>query len=244
MAFKSMKQYNEERYGGLFRLVNDGDSADVIFLYTSVNDVLVGDMHYIKSAEYSGYVHCAGRGCPVCGKGIRVQSKLFVPMYNLTDNEIQFWDRSIKFENQLNSDVFSKFPNPSEYVFRITRHGVPNDINTTYEIRVVGKNSQESYDQILNRFGVKMPDHYDTICKEFDVAKLSDLLAKPDNGDYSEDLPDYSVTPRAAATSAPAAPAADPMIPNVYESVPQDTMIPETEFAKEDADDDVDDVSF
>jgi len=241
MAFKSVKQYNEERYGGLFRLVNDNDSADVIFLYRGVEDVLVGDTHYIKSAEYSGYVHCTGRGCPACGKGIRVQTKLFVPVYNLTENEIQFWDRSVKFENQLSSDVFSKFPNPSEYVFRITRHGVAGDINTTYEITVIGKNSQESYDQILSRFGIKMPDHYDTICKEFDAAKLSDLLAKPDTSNYSDDLPDYSVTPRnISATST-----SSDMIPPVYEAVPQDTMLPPEDFAEgNDEGDDVDDVSF
>lgn len=244
MAFKSVKQYNEERYGGLFRLVNDGDSADVIFLYRNIDDVLIADTHYIKSAEYSGYVHCCGRGCPACGKNIRVQPKLFIPVYNLTENEIQFWDRSVKFENQLSADVFTNFPNPSEYVFKVIRHGVAGDINTTYEIQVIGRNSQESYDQILNKFGIKMPDHYETICKEFSASKLGELLAKPDVGNYGDDLPDYSVTPRAAAQQS------NP-VPPVYQPIPQDTMLPPDTvegaiIPRDDNDDgdDVDDVSF
>ena len=235
MAFKSMKKYNEERYGGLFRLPSDGDSADVIFLYRNIDDVLVADTHYIKSADYSGYVHCCGRGCPVCGKGLRVQSKLFIPVYNLTDNEIQFWDRNIRFEHQLSSDVFNKFPNPIDYVFKITRHGVANDVETTYEIQVVGKNSQESYDQILSRFNIKMPDHYETICKEYSSSELASMLAKPASDDYSSDLPDYSVKPRASASS---------MVPPVYEPVPQDTMLPADDVEEGSADEELEDVNF
>ena len=64
MAFKTAREYNEDRFGGLFLLRNDGDYADVIFLYRSLDDVLIADTHYIKSADYSGYVHCCGRGCP------------------------------------------------------------------------------------------------------------------------------------------------------------------------------------
>ena len=91
MAFKKVNDYNQEKFGGLFLLRNNGDYADVIFMYRSVDDVLVADTHYIKSADYSGYVHCQGRNCPACAKGIRVQTKLFIPMYNITDNELQFW---------------------------------------------------------------------------------------------------------------------------------------------------------
>lgn len=216
MAFKTINQYNEAKYGGLFRLVEDGDSAEVIFLYRDVNDVLIGDMHYIKSADYSGYVHCCGRGCPACERGIRVQSKLFIPVYNLTDNEIQFWDRDNTFERQLKADIFSKYPNPCDFVFRVTRHGEWRDRNTRYEIQAIGKNSQETYDQILAKFNVKMPDHYENIAKELDVATLSSMLANT-NSTYKpseSELPDYSVTPRASASS---------MVPPVYESIPTDT---------------------
>ena len=33
MAFKTAKTYNDERFGELFMLRNDGDYADVVILY-------------------------------------------------------------------------------------------------------------------------------------------------------------------------------------------------------------------
>lgn len=185
MAFKSMEQYNEERYGNFLTLSNDRDYADVIFLYQSKADVLMADVHYIKSAEYSGYAHCCGVGCPACayptkdGKGIRVDSKLFIPLYNITANRIQFWDRSTRFDVQLANDVFSKFPNPSEYVFRITRHGEAFSRDTRYEIQAVGKNTSMPYAKILADFNITLPDYYSTVVKELSIAEMSSMLSSP-----------------------------------------------------------------
>ena len=184
MGFKKMSEYNEERYGGFFMLRNNGDAADVIFLYQSKDDVLVADVHYIKSADYSGYTHCLGRNCPACGNKIRVQNKLFIPLYNITSGEIEFWDRSTRFENQLVTDVFDKFPNPSEYVFRITRNGAAGDVNTTYSIVAVGRNDMMSYHEILASKKVMLPDYYDTICKEMSQSEMINILS-PQNNSYS-----------------------------------------------------------
>lgn len=201
MAFKTVKSYNEEKFNGLFLLRNDGDYADVIFMYRNEDDALVADTHYVKSADYSGYVHCCGRGCPACGKGIRVQTKLFIPLFNIMDNEIQFWDRGIRFETQLKQDVFSKYPNPSDFVFRITRHGAAGDVNTTYEIVAIGKNTFKSYSQILVECNASFPEYYDNICKEWSSDKLHSVLSSTSDNGYSSssDMPSYQVTPRAAS---------------------------------------------
>lgn len=222
MAFKTAKSYNEERYGETFNLRNDGDFADVIFLYQSADDVLVADTHYIKSSEYSGYVHCCGKGCPACGKNIRVQTKLFIPLYNISEGKIQFWDRTMRFEPQLNHDVFANFPNPSEFVFRITRHGKPHDVNTTYAISVLSKNDVKSYSQILADFNTSMPAHYENICKDVTPSALNAMLtsnAEP-AASYDE-MPSYQVTPRAVVSAQPTyvpptidiQPAADAVVP-------------------------------
>ena len=207
MGFKSVKVYNEERYGGFFLLKNDGDYADVIFLYQSVDDVLVADAHYIKSADYKGYCHCLGHGCPACAKGdgIRVQAKLFIPLFNIAENEIQFWDRNISFEPQLQNDVFSRYSNPSEFVFRITRHGASRDVNTTYEITAVGRNVKLPYQQILTMNKATFPDKYSDVIKDFSSSKLYELLNTPIASDYStqSSMPEYSVTPRRMSSSVP-----------------------------------------
>ena len=202
--FKSVKTYNEEKFGGLFLLRNDGDYADVIFLYPSIDDVLVAETHYIKSADYSGYVHCCGKGCPACAKGIRVQTKLFIPLYNLTTNQVEFWDRSIRFEPQLSQDVFGKFPNPSEFVFRITRKGVTGDVNTIYHITAVGKNSIFPYEDILKANNIVFPAYYENICREMSIKQLADTLtasvgsADTTSYDTTSTMPNYQVTPRTA----------------------------------------------
>ena len=197
MAFKAITEYNEERFGNLFKLDNDGDYADVIFMYQSLKDVLVADVHYVKSADYSGYVHCCGRGCPACAKGIRVQSKLFIPLYDINTNQLIFWDRNVRFQRQLDNDVLSKFPNPSEYVFRITRKGLANDINTSYSIVAVGKNTVKSYSDILKDLGISLPDHYLVICREYDALTLKTLLTTTNTESSAiGTLPDYQVTPR------------------------------------------------
>ena len=202
MAFKSVEEFNDNRYHGMFRLINDGEGADVIFLYQSMKDMLVAQAHYIKSADYSGYVHCCDKGCPACGKGIRVQTKLFVPIYNIEKDEIQFWDRSMKFEPQLEKDVFQRFPNPSEFVFRITRHGIPNDVNTTYSIEAVGKNTIGSYSQLLAKFQAKMPDYYSEIIRDVSISELSRMLQNSGSESSGAGLPEYTPIPRSGYQSA------------------------------------------
>lgn len=200
MAFKKVNDYNNDKFGGLFLLRNDGDSADVIFMYRSVDDVLVANTHYIKSAEYSGYVHCTDRGCPACGRNIRIQTKLFIPMFNITAGELQFWDRTMRFENQLQQDVFAKYPNPSEFVFRITRNGAANDVNTTYSIMAIGRNTYMSYDDILAKKGVSYPEHYETVCKDVSPSTLTSMLnsGNVNSGNVSSGstMPEYQATPR------------------------------------------------
>lgn len=201
MAFKSIEEFNDSKYHGVFRLINDGEGADVIFLYESIKDVLVGPAHYIKSSDYSGYVHCCERGCPACNKGVRVQRKLFIPLYNIDKDEIQFWDRNMKFEPQLQKDVFSRFPNPSEFVFRITRHGEPNDINTRYSIEATAKNTIGSYNDILAKFNAKMPDYYSNIIKEMSISELSQAIQNTGNESSGSGLPEYTPIPRAGYQS-------------------------------------------
>lgn len=226
MAFKTAKDYNEERYGDMFILRNDGDYADVIFLYQSEKDVLVADTHYVKSDEYSGYVHCLGRGCPACAKGLRTQTKLFIPLYNVRDNSIRFFDRTMRFEPQLQSDVFSRFPNPSEFIWRITRRGAASDVNTKYEIMALGPNNYKSYDQIMSEFHTSFPDHYSHICREIDTSNLSRMLSGNSRGGsgYSSNdvsMPSYTVTPRGVSSVTPSAPPA-------YNS--SNTPLPEPSF--------------
>lgn len=203
MAFKKMTEYNEQRYGNSFRLVNDQDYADVIFLYRRTSDVLLADTHYIKSAEYSGYVQCLEEDCPACEKGIRVQTNLFIPMLVLSHSDpdfkgpkIQFWNRSTKFQAQLMNDVFKNYPDPSGFVFRITRYGIPNDRGTRYSINVLEENHVGSYNEIMANYKISLPKSYEIICKDYSATELRRLLLQ--NNQNTTQRPTYGATPRTA----------------------------------------------
>lgn len=202
MGFKSVTTYTAEKYGNKFILQNDGDYADVVFLYQSEQDVLIADAHYINTSDYAGYVHCTGHGCPACAKKIRVQQKLFIPLYNATKGEIEFWDRTPKFLPQLSQDVFKNYPNPSEFVFRISRNGAAGSIDTRYTISICG-NNRTPYAQILAGNNTSLPDGYEKIIRDVDAGQMSTWLNASDNS-YAHapsDLPDYTPTPRVSVTA-------------------------------------------
>lgn len=201
MGFKKATTYNEQKYGNKFILQNDGDYADVVFLYQSQDDVLIADVHYIKSGAYNGYCHCLGAGCPACEKHIRIQPKLFIPLYNVTTGQIEFWDRTPVILPQITKDVFASYPNPSEFVFRITRHGESGDRGTRYQIMAVAKN-MTPYAELLAQANAVMPDYYENIIKDASVADISGWLATSSSGSSAVDvnaLPEYTPTPRVSA---------------------------------------------
>lgn len=215
MAFKSIEEFNDDRYKNLFRLPNDGDTAQVIFLYRSKHEMLTTNVHYINSEEYRGYVHCIGAGCPACSKGIRLQPrKVFIPLYIVNcpncpeyNGTIKFWDRTTAMEQQLDRSVFRSFPNPSEFIFSIVRQGAPRDINTRYEIRGEFKNTHKSYDQICAEFGgirfvpTQSNDtgtYYENICRTVSIDTLGRYLS---SNSGASALGDYVATPRAGYAS-------------------------------------------
>lgn len=208
MAFKSFTQYQEDKNGDFFVLPNDGDSADVVFLYRSPEEVLVGDVHYISSPSYKGYAHCCGAGCPACNyvtsrgnRGIRLDHKIFIPLYNLTVGKIQFWDRSTFFEQKLQKSVFEGFPNPTQAVFRITRRGEAGSRDTDYQIDAIAKNTFMSYEEILANSNLKLedgrpftlPEGYSLICKEMTISEMSEALNSTSTS--MAELQDYGYVP-------------------------------------------------
>ena len=251
MAFKSVEQYTEERYHSTFRLVDNGETADVIILYQSRADMLHADVHYVKSDNYSGYVHCLGKGngCPVCALKrndgsplIRLQEKLFIPLYNIAKDRIEFWDRTWNngFIAQLDREVFNIYSNPSEYVFKITREGEFNDKDTRYKFTAVGRNCVMSYEQILAKFQATMPEYYDNVVKSFSISELTTMLQSTQQSNpTSVDMPAYTPIPRSGYQSS---------IPDTYvnaaDALGNSAPIPESDPILNEFDDEEDIATF
>lgn len=234
MGFKTIEQYTEEKDKGFFVLRNDRDSAKVIFLYRSPKDVLVGDVHYLVTAGYSGYVHCLGAGCPACAKRIRKDTKVFTPLYNIDAQQIQFFDRNVKYwEPQLQDDVFKRYgDDATQVIFTITRIGGVGDRSTRYTIQGTNMNNLISYDEICQKFNATFPEYYDTICKEMPADEMRSLLDSNAGAGFTpaSSLPSYTITPRGVSPEGAAAPAPLPSLP---EAVPDETFddeLPEPDF--------------
>lgn len=208
MAFKSFSQYTEEKQGAFFVLPNDGDFADVVFLYRNEHEAVVADVHYLSTPTYSGNVHCTCTPtCPACryptknNNGIRKDTKAFIPLYNASKGKVEFWDRSTRFLSQvIEPVVFRNYPNPSEYVFRITRHGAAGDPNTRYEVRVVNRNTSYPYDKIMSDFGITFPEAYEQVVKSVSEAEMAAML-NSDAASSPSNLSEYQFTPRPRTTS-------------------------------------------
>lgn len=207
MAFKSIKQIEEDRFSKFLRLTDDEKSITGVILYSSYEDVLIADCHYVNTKDYKGYVHCCDSGCPACRKGIRVQHKLFMPILVLADlNEdydedtVVFWDRNMSFNHQLRKEVFENYPCPADTVFKITRHGAYRDINTTYSI-TPKYNFPTDINEVLDNMGISFPDYYEHVVRSVDAATLSDMLAETAQSSANDAYTpqknySYQVTPR------------------------------------------------
>lgn len=152
-----------------FRLGYDGDEADVIFLYRTQDDVVSFVVHDVCDESTGGKLKrflCKGKGCSCCKKNMKPKVAIFVPVYNIKEDAVQFWERSGRFMNELDR-LFSDHGFIGAFVYRITREGAPGSLLTRYNIREIARNSREFYySRILDRFNIKFPECYSTLFDE------------------------------------------------------------------------------
>ena len=76
------------------------------------------------------------------------QVKLFIPLYNIDEDQVQTWDRGKKMFEKMSSlcSRYASKDNLVQHVFEIERHGKPKDTATTYEIYEVEKDDTQLED--------------------------------------------------------------------------------------------------
>lgn len=133
------EKYGGQGGGGYFSLKNDKDVAKVRFMYDSIDDIIGYAVHEVEIDGKKRYVNCLRDyndpidKCPFCAAKKFQQAKLFVPIYNIDDDQVQVWERGKKFFSKLTS-ICARFPKLVSHVFEIERNGKPGDQTTTYEI--------------------------------------------------------------------------------------------------------------
>lgn len=130
-----------------FNLRNDGDSAIVRFAISSKSDIIAGTVHTTTINGKQRKVSCLRTlnepisNCPMCANSIPLQSRVFVKLVEYVRDDSgkltpvgKVWERSISMGKILSSYI-DDYGDLRDYLFKITRHGMSGDTNTTYDIK-------------------------------------------------------------------------------------------------------------
>lgn len=142
-----------ENYGGnggssFFSLKNDGDTARVRFMYSTVEDIVGYAVHEITDENgKKRYVSCLREynepksKCPLCAANNFQKAKLYIPLYDTDTDEVKLWERGKNFFAEISSICarYSSADSPLvAQVFDVERRGKKGDPKTTYGIYPVG----------------------------------------------------------------------------------------------------------
>lgn len=133
-----------EHYGSAkssyFSLKDDGNTARIRFLYRTMDDVLGVSVHEIQLSDGTTMdVECLRAynepvdKCPLCSANIKTKASLFVPVYDVDDDQVKIWTRGKTFFNKL-SNLCSHNKCLVNTVFEVERKGAKGDSKTTYEL--------------------------------------------------------------------------------------------------------------
>lgn len=137
-------KYGGQGGAGYFSLKNDKDTAQVRFMYNGIEDVEGYAVHTVEIDDKKRYVNCLREynepvdKCPFCKAKMPTSAKLFIPIYNVDEGKMQFWERGKKFVSKISS-ICARYPHVVSHIFEIERNGKKGDTSTTYEIYEVSQ---------------------------------------------------------------------------------------------------------
>ena len=167
-----------------FWLTDDKEKARVRFLIEKWEDVYLSHIHEVKVENKDGVrstkrIRCLGDNCIACKRGNRLINKIYIPLYNMDLQKVQFWERTPASQYLYFNTVFTRHDNPTSAIFEITRYGHKGDIHTKYEIVCVGDTDENlpSCEEIPNIVGnfFEIVDEYSLkqyLDKELEILRL------------------------------------------------------------------------
>lgn len=142
-------------YGGsggssFFALKDDGDVARVRFMYNGMEDVEGYAVHEVEIDGKKRYVNCLRSynepksKCPFCANNSFQRAKLYIPLYDIDEEEVKLWERGKNFFAKM-SAICARYSNADtplvSHTFDVERHGKKGDTGTSYEIYETGRDN-------------------------------------------------------------------------------------------------------
>lgn len=113
---------NNKKRPYFFNLKGNDDSAIVRLLHSSVETIESIDTHKIVLNDKPSRVKCLGENCPFCKSGKDIDKRIYIHLFDYTDNTEKVWDRTDKIIPQL-EELYKSWNPLSSAILKITRVG-------------------------------------------------------------------------------------------------------------------------
>ena len=154
-------EYQSSTSTNYFQLKDDKDSAEVVFLYDDPtgSDIDYYLCHQVEIDNYPRWVNCNAvdedgndhpDDCALCREGFPRQEKLFLQLYNLTDDKKQLWDRGSKFVGTISSYI-ERYGSLVNQPLEVVRNGRKGDQATTYQLFATDPDDEATVDSYGGR---------------------------------------------------------------------------------------------
>lgn len=228
---------------GFFSLKNDGDEAIVRIMHDSVNDFDILTTHPITVGGKYRSINCIREprdpmdNCPLCKKGTKVQSRIFIHMIQYVTNaqgQIEakpvVWERSISYATKLKNDI-NEYGPLSNCIFKIKRNGKAGDMQTTYDMRLGNPSmyNEANYPKLVDAFNgysacgtIVLDKNFDEIAAFIATGSFPEV-SKADTTTPTNDVAENTYTPNTATPRESwSAPTTGGYTPNGTSAMPTD----------------------
>ena len=113
-----------------FNLRNAGDQAVVRLLHKKCDSIEIAATHWVDVGGKRKCVKCVGEGCPLCARKIDLNERIYLHLWDYTDNKEKVWVRTGTIMPQL-ENIEKDWGDLSEVVVRIMRE---TDNFPTYQV--------------------------------------------------------------------------------------------------------------
>lgn len=135
--YDTADNYGGSGGAGFFSLKDDGDQANIRYLYNQLADIEGFAVHEIEVNGKKRYVNCLREygdpieSCPLCAERYKQIAKLFLYIWDEDTQEVKIWDRGKTYYKDL-SALSANIKSFVGTVFQITRSGKKGDTGTKY----------------------------------------------------------------------------------------------------------------
>ena len=160
------EKYSRSSGGKYFKLVDDGDSAKVRFMFRKPEDVKVcgATVHSLEINGAYPTVRCIKAyeepkdACPLCREGYDAKLRYFVPIYNIDADKVQiFSNRGPDFVKMIARKAvrYAKKGEVAQCIFELIRNGEKGSLQTTYDAEFDDKDNTTlddlpDYEEVLD----------------------------------------------------------------------------------------------